>query len=216
MVETKLKKTEVESFVEKILADTKKKADEMVEEAKKAAEEALKRREEEAREKARQDIQKLVDSAKADAERTRLSILSEARLKASWVVPSTKDALIQEVFDSVKAKMEVFTGKLEYKTFIEKLIKEGTQALGGGGVVIVLNERDSKLKLDLNKISENVTRELGTDTTIKLSPENVRCIGGVIVKTSDGKIAVDNTVEGLIERISREYRLRVARELFAS
>jgi len=216
MVETKLKKTEVEYFVEKILVEAKKKADGIVEEAKRAAEEALKRQEEEAREKARQDTQKLIDSAKAEAERTRLSVISEAKFKLSWIVPSTKDALIQEVFDSVKAKMEVFTGKLEYKTYIERLITEGAEALGGGEIIIVLNERDSKLKLDLNKISENVTRELGTDTTIRLSPENVRYIGGVIVKTADGKIAVDNTVEGLIERISRESRLKVARELFAS
>ena len=216
MVETKLKKPEVESFVEKILAEAKKKADGIVEEAKKVAEEAIKMQEEEAREKARQDIKKQMDLTKADAERTRLSIISDAKVKLSWVVPSMKDKLIQEVFDSVKAQMESFAGKPEYRTYIERLITEGAEVLGGGEIFIVLNERDSKLKLDLKKISENVTRELGTNTTIKLSSESVHCIGGVMVKTADEKIAVDNTVEGLIERVSREDRLKVARELFGS
>ncbi len=216
MAETKLKKQEVESFLEKILAEAKKTANEMVEEAKKEAEENIKAQEEEEKEKAQQDIKKQKDSAKANAESTRVRIISEAKVKFSWVTPSVKDKLIQDVFDSVKAKMESLTGKPEYKAYIERLITEGAEALGGGEISIVLNERDSKLKLDLNKISENVARELGTNTAIKLSSDNIQCIGGVIIKTADEKISMDNTVEGIVERASREYRLKVARELFTS
>ncbi|HYB92696.1 MAG TPA: V-type ATP synthase subunit E family protein, partial [archaeon] len=118
MAETKLKKQEVESFLEKILAEAKKTANEMVEEAKKEAEENIKAQEEEEKEKAQQDIKKQKDSAKANAESTRVRIISEAKVKFSWVTPSVKDKLIQDVFDSVKAKMESLTGKPEYKAYI--------------------------------------------------------------------------------------------------
>ena len=216
MTETKLKNPEVESFIEKILAEAKKKADEIVEQAKNEAVETIKAQEEEARKKARQEIQKQIDFAKTDAERMRINIVSEAKVKSSWIVPSMKDQLIQQVFDSVKEKMESLADKPGYTGYIERIITEGAEAIGGGEIIIVLNERDSKLKLDLKKISQNITRDLGTNTTVKLSPDSIHCIGGVMVKTADEKIAVDNSIEGIIERVSREYRLKVTRELFAN
>lgn len=216
MSEPEPKTVKVDLFVGKILGDAEKKANEILEEAKKSADDFLRGKEAEAKNKACQDMKATLDSAKTEAEKIKLSILSEERAKMRWLIPAAKEKVLQEVFDSVKLRMKEFTMTPDYKTFLEKLVAEGVRVLGGGTITVFLNERDSKLGLDLPKIAEKISSDIGVPTTIKLSRERISNIGGVVIKSADGKIAVDNTIEGLIERKAREARVRVARKLFAT
>ena len=53
-----------------------------------------------------------------------------------------------------------------------------------------------------------------TEEWQSVSDEPLTCMGGVVVRSIDGKVRVDNTFESRIERYMETVRTRVAKELF--
>jgi vacuolar-type H+-ATPase subunit E/Vma4 len=101
----------------------------------------------------------------------------------------------------------------EYQPVIEKLIVDAGTVLGGGALEVVLNENDSSLPLKLSKLEKKIAEKTGAKTQLKLSKQQIKAVG-VTVKTSNGKIFVDNTFESILKRRERELRLKIARILF--
>jgi V/A-type H+-transporting ATPase subunit E len=52
------------------------------------------------------------------------------------------------------------------------------------------------------------------DRVVALGPEPVRCTGGVIVRTPDNRIRVDNTVEGRMQRLEIRIYQTIVERLF--
>jgi len=208
--------TSTKSLTDKIENDAEKKANKLVEEARKAAEALLEKRNKDAVEKARQDMQYLIDSAKSEAEKIRAIAVEKVEKQYKTTDLSEKEELISHVFESVKTKMKAFASQKDYQDYLERLILEGANALKGGDLEVLLNENDANLRLDLQKTSKTVAADVGKPTTIKVLPGKLSGIGGAAIRSADGKIAVDNSIEGIIERESRKLRLIMAKGLFGA
>ena len=78
----------------------------------------------------------------------------------------------------------------------------------------MLNENDSSLPLKLNTLEKKIFDRTGVKTRLKISKQQIKAVG-VIVKTVDGRIFVDNTFEAILSRRERELRLKIARILFS-
>jgi len=200
----------------RILKDAEEIAAKVIDEVRKAAEALVAEKINEAKEKAYQDTKDIIDSAKAEAERLRMIAQDKAEKEAKIIALSEKEKLIARTRDLVKTKMEAFTHTLEYQAYLKRLISDGIKALNGGEVALLLNKRDAGLKINLRKIAEETTSEVGKPTTIKLLPERIPNIGGAVIKSADGRIVVDNTIEGVITRESGSLRLMIAHALFGS
>jgi V/A-type H+-transporting ATPase subunit E len=89
------------------------------------------------------------------------------------------------------------------------MIKEAADEIGRDDLIIHLNEADTnKFKQELSSDSfelEGVNFKLG---------EPIKAIGGAILKTSDGDIEVNNTIEARLERFKSILRSEVAEILF--
>lgn len=201
---------------DRILKDAEEIATKVIDEARKVAEALVAEKITEAKERAHQDTKDIIDSTRAEAERLRMIAQDKAEKEAKIIALSEKEKLINRTRDLVKTKMEAFTQTLEYQAYLERLISDGIKALNGGEVSVLLNKRDAGLKINLRKIAEKITREIGKPTTIKLLPERIPNIGGAIIKSADGRIRVDNTIEGVITRESGRLRLMIAHALFGS
>lgn len=201
---------------DRVLRDAEEIAAKVLDEARKAAEAMVAERTNEAKEKAHQDTIDLIDSAKETAERIQMVAQDKANKEAKITALSEKEKLISRTLDLVKTKLEEFTNTREYQSYLERLISDGVKALNGGKVAVLLNKRDSGLRIDLRKIAKKIASEVGKPTTIKLLPERIPNIGGAIIKSADGRIVVDNRVEGVIMRESGRLRLMIAHELFGS
>ncbi|HMK32735.1 MAG TPA: V-type ATP synthase subunit E family protein, partial [Nitrosopumilaceae archaeon] len=70
-----------------------------------------------------------------------------------------------------------------------------------------------KIEGVLNSIAEEVFKETGNDTTLKLGG-TIDTIGGVNIKTEDGNVEVNNTIEARMERFRSLLRIEVAKILF--
>jgi vacuolar-type H+-ATPase subunit E/Vma4 len=77
-----------------------------------------------------------------------------------------------------------------------------------------LNERDSTLPLDLDKLVEKISEEAGTKTNITKTSKKIVAIGGAIIQTTDGKIAMNNTFESMLNNSEKDIRFKITQILF--
>ncbi len=70
-----------------------------------------------------------------------------------------------------------------------------------------------KIKDSLPAIAQDIVTKTGKETTLELG-ENIKTIGGAIVKTRNGEIEVNNTIEARMSRFKKDLRSKVAAVLF--
>ncbi|MCS7364010.1 MAG: V-type ATP synthase subunit E family protein [archaeon GB-1867-035] len=191
---------EAENEAKKILSEAKKKAERIV----KDAEEKLKRSVEER-------VKKTFVTVTGEEIRRKVA---EAKLEAKRMILNAKEEAIKKVLDATIEQLKKITTTEGYTKILEKLIYEAGEALGGGELIVELSKKDEKLKLDWKKIAKKIEEDTGVKTIIKKVNTNLDCIGGVIVKSADGKITFDNTFEEKINRLERRLRVIIAQKLF--
>ena len=107
---------------------------------------------------------------------------------------------------------EAISNRDEYETLLGKLIKEAADELGHLNLLIHLNE------VDTNKIKEGLglhgLYSFKLDDINLTIGEPIDAIGGAILKTSNGEIEVNNTIDARLERFKSILRSEVAEVLF--
>jgi len=89
---------------------------------------------------------------------------------------------------------------IDSSNLITKLIEEAIQALGTSDVVIHTNSKDKE-------ITQSV---LSKFSGAELSSETIDCLGGVQVKSKDGTMTFDNTIDARTDRMKPLIRKDVA------
>jgi len=184
---------------ERILNEAKERAKKIIEDAKAEAERSKKRAMEEEERRAETEKRRIIQTARLEARRKK------------WIA---QEEMIKEVMnkavEKIKEVKEKGFGEYKYDEILRNLIKVSAMSAGGGDLEVILSEEDARFisKKDLDEIS----KDLGASLT--LSEERVKSIGGVIVRTKDGRIAVNNTFEKRLERLSDAIRDKVAAIMF--
>jgi V/A-type H+-transporting ATPase subunit E len=70
-----------------------------------------------------------------------------------------------------------------------------------------------KIEDSIASIEKDVTDKIGIKTILEIG-DNINTIGGVIVKTKNGEIEVNNTIETRLLRYKKTLRSEVAKILF--
>jgi vacuolar-type H+-ATPase subunit E/Vma4 len=204
-----------DKIIDRILKDAREEAKIIVKEAKRSAEILVEDRRQSARQGAEKDVSSLLKRAGDEADIIRGKVATDIKRKASWIVLAEKERLVTDVLNEVKNRLVNLQKSKEYLPVLEKLIVDAGTVLGGGTLEVVLNENDSSLPLKLDKLGKKISDASDVKTQLKLSKQQTKAVG-VIVKTVDGQIFVDNTFEAILSRRERELRLKIARILFSS
>ena len=206
--------SEAQKVTDQILTDAKEDAKYIIIDARKEAEMMQERQGELGRQKAAERVSSIVGKARNESDITRGMVFTDIRRKAGWMILSEKERLITNVLDEAKSRLTALAKTEKYMPELERMILDAGIALGGGELQVLLNERDSALPLKLNAISKAVSEKTGNRTELKLSKERTKASGGVVVKSTDGKVILDNTFEAMLKRRERELCLKIARILF--
>ena len=130
-------------------------------------------------------------------------------------VDITGGAIVKSIDGAVKVEKiikDAINDRDEYETLLAKLIKEAADEIGHLNLGIHLNE------IDTNKIKEGLS-SYGLysfqleDINLTIG-EPIDAIGGAILKTSNGEIEVNNTIDARLERFKSILRSEVAEILF--
>lgn len=199
-------------ILDRILKDASEKAENIVKDAKISAERLLEKQRQAARHNAEKEAHSILKKAENDADIIRGKVATDIKRRAGWMVLSKKNHLITNVLDEVKNRL-VNLKKSEYVLVLEKLIIDAGTVLGGGILEVMLNGNDSTLPLKLDKLEKEISDRTGVNTQLKISEQKTN-EAGIIVKTIDNRLFVDNTFEAILRRRERELRLKIARTLF--
>ncbi len=200
-------------IIARIQKDAEQKAEKIISNAQKSAELTI----EDMRQKAHQNAQKktsvLLKKAENDAEIIRGKVSTEIKRKAGWIVLSEKNRLISSVLDEVKKRLEKKQDSENYAKILENLIIDAGVVLGGGILEVILNQNDPKTIIDFDKLEKRISKLTGVQSKVKVSKKQTKNVG-VIVKTIDGKVIVDNTFKSIINRRENELRLKISQIIF--
>jgi vacuolar-type H+-ATPase subunit E/Vma4 len=110
----------------------------------------------------------------------------------------TREKIIEECFTKAHHKLSTLK-KDEYMQIVHKLITKGCKKIDGQCNVIISRDTDKKIAESMG------LRIIG----------NIESTGGIILKSSDGKITLDNTFEGILKREKDKIRVKVGKLLFS-
>ena len=201
--------TQVGKIEEIIINEAKEKAENIIVKAREEAKKVLGKAEQEAK----REAEEIISKKKTDAEAQARRILSEAKLEARLKILNAKEQLISEAFDKALEKLKEFSQSAQYKTALENLIKDAAIIIRGGDLEVLLPE-NTNVNIDLSKIAKKIEEQTGIKTSLNISKERIRSIGGVIVRSKDRLLTVDNTFEARLERLREQLRVNVANLLF--
>jgi V/A-type H+-transporting ATPase subunit E len=185
----------IQQIIQRIEKESEEKANSIIasaeQEAAKIIEEALK--------EAKKRCLELEEANKRKCELVRNNILSQASHEVKKKLLLAKEELIKEGFGRASELFKQLDEK-EYRQLLGQLLKKGKELVGEDCVVIPARDKD-----------RDFIKKLGYE----VSPENCKGSGGVILRSKDGSILIDNTYEGIIKRNWSNLRIKVAELLFS-
>ena len=157
---------------------------------------------------------KIIDNGKKQSDMRYQQIISEAKMNARRAELGAKEDVIEAAFNQAigELKIKASSGDEEYKDSLSKMIMEATNEIGSNDLILQLNEADTqKFKDDLSSQGSDSFEIEGIKFTLG---EPIDAIGGAILKTANGDIEVNNTIEARLERFKSILRSEVAEILF--
>ena len=204
--------TGTEKIVSSIMSDAQIKADSILGKAKEENNSIL----EKGQKEALQEKEKILEDAKKQSNMKYQQLISEAKMNSRRAELEAREELIESAFKRAEEELKEIasTSSEEYKESLKKIIEEASVEIDGGDLVLSLKEEDiAKIKDAIPAIEKDIEGKTGTKTTLEIG-ENIKTIGGAVIKTKNGEIEVNNTIEARMLRFKKSLRSEVARVLF--
>ena len=137
-------------------------------------------------------------------------------MKSRRMELDSREEVIEESFKKAEDKLAKIASSesAEYKDSIKNIITEAALEIGGGDLIILVKQEDeTKIKDSITEIENDVKAKTGKETNLEMG-SNINTIGGTIVKTKNGDIEVNNTIEARMLRFKKSLRSEVASILF--
>lgn len=196
----------IDKITKKISEKSDAEADEILKEARVRADEIIS----EAQKKASEIKMEIVEKGERDSERERQRIIANAKLQSRKARLEAQEDVIREAFERAENELKKITQSNKYPSVLASLIKEAQGAVEGDVEVLVRKDDLGILTKEyLNKLSED------TKSLVELSQDYIDTVGGAIVRSKNGKVEVNNTIEMRRERMRGELRPKVAQTLFS-
>jgi V/A-type H+-transporting ATPase subunit E len=200
----------VNNIIKIIKSKTEAECDRIITEAEGLKKERIKR----AEERAKSITEEIAGKAEREADAEVAKYHASAKLKAKYRLLESKEAIMDEVFETAWDKLEKSVLDKKYDKTIFNLAVDAGASLQETELELVLPE-GQKVSLTAAELAKAITKESGVKTSIDISKETIRATGGVLVRAKDGTKWVDNTYDARKNRFDADLRDRVASTLFA-
>jgi len=147
-----------------------------------------------------QEYDRIIDEGKKEAAKIEKQIIGSSDLESRNKQILLVEASVKKVFEKAIQKVSSTTHNDNYSKLIEALLEESTNALGTTDVIISTNSKDKELVQGL----------LSKFSGAELSSDSIDCLGGVEVKSKDGSMSFNNTIDSRIDRMKPLIRKDIA------
>ena len=205
---------ELQSITNTLLQEAKESAKMMINDAQELSEKMITKQIQLGTKEANSKRLLMLKKATNEADMERLHKIANSKITSNWIVLSRKEKIISTVMKEAKQSLQNLTQTKKYVPMLENLIIEGGVILGGKKIEVFLNTKDSKLPLDFNKITKKVISRTKTEAKMSLSKEKIQTIGGVLLRTKDGKVIMDNTFDDKLRQKEKILKDKISKILF--
>lgn len=146
-----------------------------------------------------QEYDRIIAEGKKDADKIQSQIIGSSGLAERNKQILLVEESVEKVIDKAIEKLRESLQK-DYTNLMTQLIDEAITSLGTADIIISTNARDSDLVKSILKKFKGAT----------LSSDTIECIGGIFVKSKDGSMNFDNTIDARLERLKPVIRKDVA------
>ncbi len=146
-----------------------------------------------------QEYDRIISEGKNDADKIQRQIIGSSGLAERNKQILLVDESVEKVIDKAIEKLRESVQK-DYTNLLTQLINEAITSLGTKDIAISTNARDSDLVKSILKKLKGAT----------LSSDTIECIGGIFVKSKDGSMNFDNTIDARLERLKPVIRKDIA------
>ncbi len=197
----------IETLRNEIIRQAKEQASVIVEREQRIAERDLEYAREDAKaiqEQERSKLQPLVETEKK-------KISSSAEMEARRILLEKKEELVSKLFADVEQRLEQMRNSDNYVDIIARSIENGFETIGND-LVVEYSEKDKEIFSDnfISKIKSRISKSIGVKVNIEFQSSNDIMSAGVIIKSRDGRIVIDDSFSNLIKRLKEELRGKVS------
>ncbi len=156
--------------------------------------------------KLEQEYDQIISNGKKEADKIEKQITGSSDLEARNKQLNIVEESIGKVFTKALEQIANAERSGDYSNLIKSLLEESTKILGTTEVIVFTNSKDR----------ETVQSALSQFSGAELSSETIECLGGVKVKSKDGAMTFDNTLDARIERLKPLIRKDIATQFGVS
>ena len=150
--------------------------------------------------KLEEEYDKILLDGKKEADKIEKQIIGSSDLDARNKQLMLLEEAVDKVFSKALEQIANADRSGDYSNLIKSLIREATQILGTSELTVFTNAKDKDV----------VQSALSEFSGAELSPETIDCLGGITVKSKDGTMTFDNTIDARIERLKPLIRKEIA------
>ena len=147
-----------------------------------------------------QEYDQIISNGNKEADKIEKQIIGSADLEARNKQLMTVEESIDKVFTKAIEEITTTDRSGDYSNLIKSLLDESTKNLGTTEIIISTNSKDKEI----------VQSILSQYPGAELSSETFDCLGGVKVKSKQGAMTFDNTLDAKIERLKPLIRKDIA------
>jgi vacuolar-type H+-ATPase subunit E/Vma4 len=205
---------ELQGITETIMQEARETAELIINDAQELAEAMVKKQKQLGIKEANEKRMLMLKKAANEADLERMNKIANSKITSNWIVLSRKEEIIASVLTEVKKRLRNLTRTKKYVPILENLIIGAGIVLGDNILEVILNEKDSKLPLNLSILAKKIGSKTKTKIKLSLSKEKIQVIGGTMLRSSDGKVIMDNTFDDILRQKEKILADKVSKILF--
>ena len=181
------------NLIKRIQEESAQEIKQIQQQAKKEAQKIIK----EAQAAAKLKADHLLQQGKQQSDNVEKILISKAHQDVNRKLMNAKETIIESCFQQAHTQLAELPPS-KYRHIATILLEQGTQRIQNPGSVIISRNEDKDI------VKKHGLTVVGTQ----------QAIGGMIIQSKDGKLTIDNTFEGILQRKKHQIRTEVGKILF--
>jgi V/A-type H+-transporting ATPase subunit E len=150
--------------------------------------------------KLEQEYDKVISDGRKEADKIEKQIVGSSDLEVRNKQLLLLEEGVDKVFSKALDQIANVDRSGDYSNLITTMLDESTKILGTTEVTVFTNAKDKDV----------VQSALSKFSGAELSSDTIDCLGGIIIKSKDGTMTFDNTIDARIERLKPLIRKEIA------
>jgi V/A-type H+/Na+-transporting ATPase subunit E len=147
----------------------------------------------------------IISNAEKKADTIKRQVIGSSKLSSRNKELVLLEQAVNDVFDKAKEKLSLQLDDANYKNLLIKMLDESIPNIPTSGIVVECLEKDAGFfKQQIEGITTKYNKKIKLQTNLKNS------LGGFKLKSTDGTITLDNTIDSRIEKLKPLIRKNIA------